>query len=114
MLWADVADIRGDTEVGSGAESNFGDLGMEGRGATAMSPGQLDIVTGRDLKDGVHEARLQASLTGGSPRSWEEGVSIMVWKTYLVVANCSAHFLPHRSSYSELLECAAHRPWTCR
>ena len=28
----------------------------------------------------------------------------MVWKTYLVVANCSAHFLPHRSSYLGLLE----------
>ena len=55
MLWADVAGIRGDTEVGSGAESNFGDLGMEGRGAT---DDRLDIVTGRDLKDGVHEARL--------------------------------------------------------
>ena len=55
MLWAHVAGIRGDTEVGSGAESSFGDLGMEGRGAT---DGRLDIVTGRDLKDGVHEARL--------------------------------------------------------
>ena len=41
MLWADVAGIRGDTEVGSGAESNFGDLGMEGRGAT---DDRLDIV----------------------------------------------------------------------
>ena len=51
MLWADVAGIRGDTEVGSGADSNSGDLGMEGRGATAISPGQLDIVTGRDLED---------------------------------------------------------------
>ena len=57
-VWAGVAGIRGDTDVGSGVDSNFGDLGMESRGATAISPGQLDIVTGRDLGDGVHEARL--------------------------------------------------------
>ena len=62
---------------------------------------------------GVRGTRSAPSSTGGSPRSWEKGVSIMVWKTYLVVASCSAHFLPHQSSYSELLECAAHRPWTC-
>ena len=53
---------------------------------------------------GVRGTRSGPSLTGGSPRSWEKGVSIVVWKTYLVVANCSAHFLPHRSSYLGLLE----------
>ena len=50
---------------------------------------------------GVRGTRSAPSLTGGSPRSWEKGVSIMVWKTYLVVTVAPTFYR------------IGHRTWDC-